>query len=262
MTKQWNAVILAGDRGSTDPVATAAGVEGKAFAKLKGYTLFERIITVLTDCKHIEKIYAVGPSQAYLSNYPSVRSCVEQHDVELIEPANGPSASAILGVLQSSHYPTLIVTCDLALLSSEILEDYCMALSEEKADFVATAIDYQCINAMIPELKKTQYKFAKQSVCFANVFAVLTPQGLRALEYWQDVEKSRKKPIQLIRKIDWLSLLNYKIGRLSLEQVAEKLSIKVGANLKIVSMRHAELAIDVDSAADYRIMQAYFSSRY
>ena len=259
MKTQWNAVILAGDRGLTDPVALAGGVESKAFAKLGNATLFERIISVLTQCESIYKIFSVGPNQKYLSNYSSIQSYVEQHRVQLLEPASGPSASAIQGVLQSNYFPTLVVTCDLALLNSKILDHYCMALSNNDADFVATSIDYQKIHTMIPELKKTQYKFEKQTVCFSNVFALLSPQGIKALEYWRDVEKSRKKPIELIRKIDWLSLLNYKLGRLSLDQVAAKLSVKVGANLNIVSMNDAELAIDVDSAEDYKIIQKYLS---
>lgn len=259
MSKQWNAVILAGDRGLSDPVASVAGVEGKAFAKLQDVTLIERIISVLHECDSVNKIYAVGPNQKYLASRVNVRSFLEQHDVCLLEPESGPSASAMRGVTQSDFYPTLIVTCDLALLSAKVLDEYCMTMIDISADFVACAIDYQKVHEKIPELKKTQYQFGNKVVCFANVFAVLTHEGLKAIDYWQEVEKSRKKPIQLIRKIDWLSLLQYKLGRLSLDQVALKLSEKVDANLKIQCLANPELAIDVDSAHDYRVIQKFLA---
>gem|GEM_PF-627195 len=259
MNKQWNAVILAGDRGLSDPVASVAGVEGKAFAKLQDTTLIERMISVLHECDSVNEIYTVGPSQKYLADNAAVQSFIEQHNVCLLEPAPGPSASAMRGIMRSSFYPTLLVTCDLALLSSEVLDQYCKTMIDINADFVASAIDYQKVHEKIPELKKTQYQFGNKVVCFANVFAVLGPDGLKAIDYWQEIEKSRKKPIQLIRKIDWLSLLQYKLGRLSLDQVALKLSEKVGARLKVQCMPNPELAIDVDSAHDYQVMQKFLA---
>ncbi len=255
MDKQWNAVILAGDRGPNDPVASAAGVEGKAFVALNSNTLLEDIISVLHASESINNIYAVGPKQEYLNKYPSIQSHIEQHQVHVIEPADGPSASAMRGVMFADNYPTLIVTCDLVFINTDLIDQYCKLMSNVNADFVACAIDYEVIHAQFPQLKKTQYTFAQRAVCFANVFAVLSPQGLKALDYWQEIEKSRKNPIQLIRKIDWLSLINYKLGRLSLDQVAAKLSGKVGAQLAIESMPHAELAIDLDSAEDYYLIK-------
>lgn len=260
MNKRWNAVILAGDRGPGDPVASFVDKPGKAFAPLNGQSLIERMISVLVECDSIDKVFAVGPNQKYLTDYPSIRSHLQRHRVEHIEPGKGPSASALQGVLESNQYPTLIVTCDLALLNSSVIDDYCKSMQNVNADFVACAVEHHNIKALIPELKKTQYQFAGRVVCFANVFAVLSPQGLKALEFWQDVEESRKNPIQLIRKIDWLSLLSYKLGRLSLDQVAKKLSLKVDAELVIESMSHPELAIDVDSASDYNLIQRYLQS--
>jgi len=152
------------------------------------------------------------------------------------------------------------VTCDLALLNTRSIEAYCDAVINLQADFVATAIDYQKIHQIIPSLRKTRYRFNQSAWCFANVFAVLSSDGLKAIEYWQHLEQSRKKPIQLIRKIDWWSLINYKLGRLSLEQVALTLSQKVGAHLQIVNMNIPELAIDVDSAHDYHVVKSYLDA--
>ena len=256
--KQWNAVVLAGDRGPSDPVASAANVKGKALASVAGVSLLERTISTLLGSVSIADIFVVGPDKAYLDEDQSVVTLLNHANITHIEPAKGPSASALKGVVQSNCYPTLLVTCDLVLLTSNIVDKYCQYMSDVEADFVACAVDYLTINDKLPQLKKTQYRFNQHSVCFANLFSVLTKDGLKAIDYWQDIEKSRKKPIQLICKIDWLSVLNYKIGRLSLDQVADKLSSKVGANLKLATMSIPELAIDIDSAHDYQLMQEYF----
>ncbi|MFK7795389.1 MAG: nucleotidyltransferase family protein [Gammaproteobacteria bacterium] len=253
----WNAVVLAGDRGLTDPVANAANVYGKAAAKLQNIMLVERVVTALNQSDSINKIYAVGPSQQCLSEHLEISVLLDKHDVEIIDPAKGPSASAMRGVLASASYPTLLVTCDLPLLNSSIIDAYCQKVINVDADFVVGAIDYRLIGGAISALKKTKYKFNGQAVCFANLFAVLNPQGVKAIEYWQQVEESRKRPIELIRKIDWLSILSYKFGRLSLSQAANKLSHKVGAKLVIENFSMPELAIDVDSAHDYEVLSRY-----
>jgi len=253
----WNAVVLAGDRGVSDPVANAANVDGKAAAKLHNITLIERVITALNQSESINKIFTVGPSQRCLDGNPDVRTVLDKYNVAIIEPASGPSASAMRGVLASASYPTLVVTCDLPLLNSSMIDDYCRQVVNVDADFVVGAIDYALIGEKVSALKKTKYQFKGQAVCFANLFAVLNPQGIKAIEYWQDVEESRKKPLELIRKIDWLSILSYKLGGLSLAQVANKLSQKVGASLVIEDFSVPELAIDVDSAHDYEVISKY-----
>ena len=250
----WNAVVLAGDRGLSDPVANAANVAGKAVAKLQNITLIERVVTALNQSDSINKIVALGPSPQCLDKHSDVGALLDKYGVEILEPAKGPSASAMRGVLHNGTYPTLVITCDLPLLNSSMIDEYCQQVIKVDADFVVGSIDYALINENISALKKTKYQFNGQAVCFANLFAVLNPQGLKAIEYWQDVEESRKKPIELIRKIDWLSILSYKLGRLSLSQVANKLSQKVGAKLVIENFSIPELAIDVDSAHDYEVL--------
>ncbi len=255
--KKWNAVILAGDRGANDPVAKAAMVNGKAAARLQGRTLVERVIDALGQANCINKIIAVGPNNDCLDKCDDIRTSLERFNVTRIEPEQGPSASAYKGVVEAAYYPTLLVTCDLPLLTPGLIDDYCRAVENIEADFVVGAVEYSHISDILPELKKTKYRFSDQEVCFANVFSILTPSGLKAIDYWKDVESSRKNPIEVIRKIDWLSIIRYKLGCLSLEQASSKLSQKLDAHLEIENFVVPELAIDVDSAHDYKVLNEY-----
>lgn len=257
MMKKWNAVVLAGDRGSADPVAKIAKVDGKALAKLNDITLIERIINVLNEAECINEIYTLGPRRDCLSKSGQVMSIFKEYGVNYLEPEHGPSASALLGVKTSAHFPTLVVTSDLPLLNADIIEDYCSRMENQKEDFVVTAVNYLDIKNLLPELKKTKYKFAGKEVCFANIFAVLKPPGMKALSYWQDVEQSRKNPLEVIRKIDWWSVLRYKFGCLDIEQASESLSKKLGAKLTIEQSSMPELAIDLDSEHDFILLTEF-----
>ena len=261
MMKKWNAVILAGDRGLTDPVAKAANVPGKALAKLGDVTLIERIVRTLNEAECINQIFSVGPSQKNLVNEKNISSMFLDYGVKYLEPDIGPSSSALLGVNTSAFYPTLIVTSDLPLLTVNIVEDYCSRIEDQNVDFVVTAVNYSSINNLLPELKKTQYRFGNQNVCFANIFAVMNATGLKAISYWRDIEKSRKKPLQVIRKIDWWSVLLYKFGCLDIDQASAKLSKKLGASLIIDQCSIPELAVDVDSSHDFQVLSRFVSER-
>ena len=251
-------VVLAGDRGVTDPVARAANVYGKSVVKFQNQTLLERAVSTLVNAKCINQIVIVGPSDECLQSYPQLISFLKVNNITRLSPESGPSASAYKGVIKFNYYPTLLVTCDLPLLNSQQIDKYCQRMQGLEADFVVTAVNYESIGHCMPQLKKTKYQFGSKQVCFANVFAVLREPGLRAIEYWQDIESSRKKPIEIIRKIDWLSILRYKLGMLTLEQAAKRLSEKVSAKVLIENSDVPNLALDVDSEHDYEVFTDYF----
>lgn len=256
MTK-FNAVVLAGDRGPSDPVAQAAGTYGKAAVEFQDVSLLERILSTLQQAQSVQQIFIVGPSQECIQQVPHLHEVIHEYGAKYLSPAKGPSASAALGIETSQYYPTLITTCDLPLLTAYSVDLFCNSVSTVDADFVAGAVEYSFIGNLIPELKKTQYSFVNQQLCFANLFAVLEEPGLRAIEYWQSIENSRKKPFEMVKKIDWMSLVRYKLGRLSLHQVESVLSQKIGARLAVQLFSTPEIAIDVDTAHDYEIMSKY-----
>lgn len=254
--KRWNAVILAGDRAQNDPVAKFTGVSCKAEAPIGSSMLLSRVVAALANSKSIEKIYCVGPDEQVVTDKLSITALLKEYNATRLPVEIGPSLSALRGVQNSAHFPTLIVTCDLPLLTADLVDDYCQMLNKVHADFVIGAVASARISNLLPELKKTTYQFGVQSVCFANLFSVMTESGMRAIEFWRNIEGSRKKPLEVIRQIGGFSILQYKLGRLSLQQAAWQLSRKASAHIEIVDMPYPELAVDVDSISDYKILQA------
>jgi len=52
-------------------------------------------------------------------------------------------------------------------------------------------------------------------------------------------------------------LVRYKMGLLSLDQVERVMSRKIGARLRVQLFARPEMAIDVDTAHDYQVMNEY-----
>ena len=257
--KKWNAVILAGDRSKQDSVAQHAKVNCKAEVVLAGKTLLEHVIAALADSSSISKIFTVGPDPAIVKNIERLNEVFERYNITPLPIAEGPSRSALRGVKASSRYPTLVLTCDLPLLNANLIERYCGLIAEANADFIIGAVEYKQITRLFPSLKKTNYMFGSQSLCFANLFAVHSEKGLRAIQFWQDIEGSRKKPLEVIKRVGWTSVLRYKAGLLNIDHAAQQLSRKTGARIAILNIDFPELAIDVDSVDDFEQLQNYMS---
>lgn len=254
--KTFNAVVLAGDRGVDDPILQHTNVANKAEVLLGGIMQLERVLIALTNAQHIDKIFVVGPNKKQASE--ATQQLFSQYKVISIPVADGPSASALQGLQASNSYPALVVTCDLPLLTAEHIDLYCQQTSGLTADFIVGAVNYELIAKLIPDLKKTIYSFANDSICFANIFTVKSEEGLKAIDFWRQMEALRKSPLQIISRLGWKNILLYKLGRLQLAGVATILSKHVGAHVVIEDITCAALAVDVDSVHDYEVMSSYF----
>ena len=257
MNIEWNAVMLAGDRGVNDSLTLSAKVSGKAAAKLQGKMLIERVASALYESRSVKQIYSVGPNEYCLERHNEIYALLEALNIVHVTPDQGPGASALRGLRAAGAYPALLLTCDLPLLSAVLVDEFCCSMEDTDADFVAAAIDYTVIKNRLPDLIKTKYNFAGKAVCFANMFAVLNQNGLKAIDYWRALEHNRKKPLRLIGKINWPDMIKYKLGKLSLQQAALGLSQKLRARVAVKELLFPELAIDVDSGHDYQILNEY-----
>lgn len=254
-SQNFNVVVLAGDRGLEDPVVKHAQVTNKAEISLGGVMQLERVLMALFLAGSINEIFVVGPNKQQSSI--EIENVLAKYNATSIPVAAGPSASAMRGLEASKVYPTLVVTCDLPLITAEHIDAYCLQISNIKADFIIGAVDYELISERFPELRKTIYGFSNESICFANIFAVMSEKGIRAVDFWREMEDLRKSPLQIISKLGWGNILSYKLGRLQLARVATVLSKRVEARVSIENIPCVALAVDVDSVHDFEVMSAH-----
>jgi len=109
----WNALILAGDRGPSDPVAQAAGVPTKAFAEIAGRPMIEYVVDALRGSGRIGEI---GVSIA--ADAPELPAGLTRFDMEAT-----PATSAAAGV-GAMGTPLLITTAAHPLLTAEMVQDF------------------------------------------------------------------------------------------------------------------------------------------
>ena len=98
-------------------------------------------------------------------------------------------------------------------------------------------------------------KFSNGFYCGSNLFAIMKPNGMKALSFWRQAEADRKHPWRIARRFGLFALLLYLLRRLSLDDALGGLSEAAGCNIGYVQVEHARAAVDVDSIEDQKLAE-------
>lgn len=254
----FDGVILAGDRRKGDPLHHHSGTTCKAMAPINGIPMIHHVINALRNAGSISSINLSGPDEASTLADRTLAQWMEDEVISWRPSDVSPSTSAygMLSAMPTTR-PTLLTTADHPLLTSEILDHFCNACANTSHDVVVGIAPHDIVQAAHPEMKKTVLRFREGGYCSCNLFAFMTPRGREVADFWRRIEHERKKPLLLIRLLGWTTLVRYRLGLLSLDSALDRLSRHLNLSIGAVKLPYANAAVDVDSVADYQLIQDY-----
>ena len=255
-TAPFTAIILAGKRPGTDPVAEAAGVACKSFAPIGGRPMVLRVLDALAASRQVGSQILCGPSPSTIANEPELKARIETGQVQWMDSLATPSASTY-NALQSlsENTPVLVTTADHALLTSQIVDFFCDQARRSDCDLAFGLTSYKGVRAAFPETRRTAIKFNDDAYSSCNLFGFLNQRSHRAAAFWRRIEQDRKKPLRMMRVFGWWTVLQFGLGRFSLAQGLEKLSAMIQIRVRAVLLPFPEAAVDVDTADDWHFVQ-------
>jgi GTP:adenosylcobinamide-phosphate guanylyltransferase len=258
----FTAIVLAADRGPADPVAAAAGVRCKSMAPVGGTPMVFRVLDALASSRQINARILCGPPKSILDQEPALNTLIASGQVQWFENQATPSLSA-LHVLQTlpDETPVLLTTSDHALLNAQMVDYFCSHARQSGCDVVVGVARHETVTGAYPQTRRTVTRLQDGAYCGCNLFAFLTPRARQAAVFWRRVESQRKKPLFLIRVLGLVAIAKYLLGRLSMEEALQRVSQRLGFRAGAVTLPFAEAAIDVDTAADWKLVEKIVSSR-
>ena len=250
------AIVLAADRESFNPVAKAAGVQCKSLALVNGIPMVCRVIEALSSARNVKDRILCGPPKLILDQAVQLNDKVTLGEIQWIENKATPSASAYHAMQSISRdMPVLLTTSDHALLTAQVVDYFCMKARRSGCDVVAGFTPYKKVTEAYPETHRTAYRLKDGGYCTCNLFAFLTPRGRSATLFLQRIEQQRKRPLRVIGVFGWMSVIRYITRRLTLSQTLDRISKRLGFKVGAVILPFPEAAIDVDSVADWQMVQ-------
>lgn len=257
MNTSFTALVLAGDRRPGDPVAQAAGVSCKALVPVAGKPMVLRVLDALEASQEVGGRLLCGPPRSALAENARLHALIADGRVQWLAPGPTPSTSAWVALHRlPESVPVLLTTADHALLASRMVDYFCTQARASDCDVVAGLAPHRAVAAAFPDSRRTVIKLRDGGYCGCNLFAFLTPRGRIAAGFWRRIERERKKPLRLIGAIGWIAVLRYLLGRLSLDEAVAMLSRRLGIRIGYVILPFPEAAVDVDTVADWRFVQA------
>ncbi len=254
--KLFNAIILAGDRGQSDPLLQRFNVPAKAFIKVDGTPMIARVTVALADSGFIKRIFLCGQNRHLFTQIEPVHELLKDNKLVWVQSEKGPSLSAYKALKVSlRECPVVLTTCDHALLTKRHVQCFCYRTINIDSDIAIALARLETIKNRFPEIRRTFYRFRDGSYCSCNLFAFMNNRALRAVQFWKNVESWRKRPLKIIQAFGWTWALRYLFGQLTLQKALKRASHVVGCSLSAVTMDFPEIAIDVDTYEDWLFVE-------
>lgn len=255
-------LVLAGARPGQDPVAEAVGVSIKVLAPVGGMPMVARVLKTLEASYLVAQRVLCGPSWGVVQEQTFLRDLVEKGKVRWIAPQQGPSLS-VKGFLEQfpQDLPLLVTTADHALLTVEMVEYFLREASRAQVDVAVALVPYSVVAEAYPQSKRTVIRFRGGGYCGCNMFLLGNSKAEKLVEFWTQVERERKRPLRLIRRLGWLMLIRYVLGVLSLADALRELSQRMGLSIKEIILPFPEAAIDVDTPEDLALVEQIVEKR-
>ena len=252
----FRSVILAGERPGGSALSLAFNIPASVLVPVAGKPCLQRVMDAIKESEQAQGGLIIGPTAEVLEQSEALQKLLQDPNFQWLEPATGPASSALLGLEKLSHYPALLTAGDHALLTGEIVDDFCsQAKGLATYDFVIGFVPYELVKAAWPESKRTVLKFSNGHFCGSNLFTTLNPNGLKALSFWRQAEADRKHPWRIARRFGPMALLRYLFRRLTLDDALQALSEASGCRIGYVRLEHARAAVDVDSIEDQQLAE-------
>ncbi len=248
------ALVLAGTRSGGDPLAAHAGVSHKALIEVAGRTMIERVVAALAAVPEVARIVVAIERPKLLKDLPGLQPAVLGKPLSTMGTASGPSATVAMALAELG-VPLLVTTADHALLQTVWLTEFLTACPAD-ADVSAALAGRAAVEAAAPHTRRTWLHFADGDFSGCNLFLMARPAASGVIELWRDLERHRKEPLQMMRRLGWLFALRYRLGQLRLSAATARLgALAGGARLAIVQMKDGRAAIDVDKPADLDLVR-------
>ncbi len=255
LEQPFAAVVLAGERPGGSALSRQLGLSSSVLVEVAGQPAVQRVIQALSSSQQVGGGVLCGPSAAVWQAEPRFADILQDTAFTWLEPASGPSASAIAAARFVDHYPLLLTAGDHALLTAEIVDGFCRAALQCEQDIIVGLAPHDRVKQAFPHSRRTVQKYRDGAYCGTNLFAVMNARGLNALRFWQSVEALRKQPWKIAHKFGPLFLSRYLLHQVTLQQALQQLSRLCDCSVGHVLVDSARAAVDVDSLADRELAE-------
>ena len=251
----WTAVVLAGSRPGSDPLAGAFGTDLKALVPVGGKPMVRWPVEALLASDRFSQVRV-------LAQEPERIGEALPADPRLVVERSAASIAATLERLcfdPAVRWPMLVTTADHVLLDGGMIDEFCDL--GEAADIAIGVVERDTLMARLPQSQRTWIHFRSGAFSGANLFLLGGTRAIPALELWRSVEQDRKKAWALLWAFGPVNFLAAALRLRTIHQTLERIGARLGAKVEAIDLSDPLAAVDVDKLADHRLVETLLAKR-
>jgi GTP:adenosylcobinamide-phosphate guanylyltransferase len=163
------ALVLAGQRGGTDPLAAAGGVSHKALLPVASVPMLLRVIASLREAPAIGRIVvSIERPETTLAGLDGLSGVI-------LRPAEASPARSAAAILEEFGTPLLVTTADHALLSAAMVT-YLLDAAPPEAAALAALARSETVLLEFPEAQRSWLRLRDGAFSGCNLFLWRAPR--------------------------------------------------------------------------------------
>lgn len=249
-----------------DCVITAGGVpspedslyrytQGGAKAELtiEGRTMLEWVVGALQAASQIGEIVVVGLGDDRGMNFA--------RPVHHLPNQGSLIANVIAGIKwlrenKGVTGPVMLSSSDIPALQGHMVDNFLDMCRPFDRSVYYNFVTKQVLEARYPHSNRTYVKLKGLEIAGGDLLLVQSDLAYSHYELWEALINGRKHAWKLARIVGLRMLLKLLTRRLSLDDIEKATERILGNRAKILLNPHAEIAMDVDKAGQFELLQA------
>ena len=249
------AVVLAGSRPGSDPLAAAFGTDLKALVPVGGKPMVRWPVEALLASDRFAEVRVLAQEP------DRIAEVLPAHPKLRVEKSAGTIAATLEPLCFDSTigWPLFVTTADHVLLDAGMIDEFCDL--GEMADIAIGVVERETLMKRLPTSQRTWIPFKAGAYSGANMFLLGGTKVLPALELWRSVEQDRKKAWAILWAFGPVNFLAAVLRLRTIHETLDKMSGKIGAKVEAVDLSDPLACVDVDKLSDHGLVEQLLKER-
>jgi GTP:adenosylcobinamide-phosphate guanylyltransferase len=150
----------------------------------------------------------------------------------------------------------LIVSSDIPAITAEMVDWLVDEIAKDPADIHYGVVPREVMEKRYPDSRRTWTHIKGMDLCGADINASHVRMATEHLDTWEELIGKRKSPLKQAATIGFGTLLLMVLRQLTLDDLVNRVSARIGIRGKAVVWPWAEAGMDVDKPHQLQIMRA------
>jgi len=248
-----DAIVTAGGiPQSGDPLYVYSNGHSKALIDVAGKPMVQWVLDALGDSKKVDNVIVIGLTAK------SGLTC--KKPLHFLSNQGRMLANIVVGVNKSielnrkSEY-VLIVSSDIPAIKGEMVDWLVKTAMETEDEIYYGVCPQDVMETRYPASHRTYTKLKDVQVCGADMNIIHVNQVTQHLDTWEKLIGNRKSPLRQAAIIGWDTLFQLATRQLTLQDMVERASQRIGVKGRAIIWSQAEPCMDVDKPHQLEIMR-------